>query len=56
MTTLTLVSKVTRLFGPGDAGNLQYECFGCGQGFKLEYYSCPECGSFRVERTEWVTD
>lgn len=56
MATSHFVSKVTRFLGSVEADDRLYECLGCGQGFELEYYSCPDCGSFRVERTEWVTD
>lgn len=56
MSTDHLVSRVTRFFGSDSGAEAWYECFGCGQRFELQYHSCPDCGSFRVERTEWVTD
>ncbi len=30
-----------------------YECSGCGERFAIEYYSCPDCGGYRVERIDW---
>lgn len=56
MSTDHLVSKMSQFFGLATADDELYECFGCGQRFELEYYSCPDCGCFRVDRTEWITD
>ncbi len=30
-----------------------YECQRCDSQFEVEYYICPDCGSYRVERTDW---
>jgi rRNA maturation endonuclease Nob1 len=31
---------------------LPYECRTCGAGYELEYYVCPACGGFSVERRD----
>ena len=28
----------------------EYECRGCGMAFTVQHYTCPECGSYSVER------
>lgn len=35
----------------GDQGD--YECRRCGVRFQVRYFTCPSCGSYSVERTEW---
>ncbi len=30
-----------------------YECQQCESQFEVEYYTCPDCGGYRVERTDW---
>ena len=30
-----------------------YICCGCGEAFDLEYYTCPECGGYSVERARF---
>jgi rRNA maturation endonuclease Nob1 len=30
-----------------------YECQRCESQFEVEYYVCPDCGGYRVERTDW---
>jgi rRNA maturation endonuclease Nob1 len=38
----------------GEPKTTPYVCFQCDSQFKVEHYSCPECGGYRVERTEWA--
>lgn len=30
-----------------------YQCRTCQRQFARQYYICPACGGFRVDRTEW---
>lgn len=30
-----------------------YQCQGCHARFETQYHVCSDCGSYRVERTEW---
>ncbi len=32
--------------------DLEYICRGCGEPFGVEYYICPECGGYSVERSQ----
>lgn len=34
----------------GESPEFQYECQSCHSIFRVEYYTCPECNSFSVER------
>jgi lipopolysaccharide biosynthesis regulator YciM len=36
--------------GTADRRRKPYECRTCGQRYELEYYVCPECEGFSVER------
>jgi len=46
------INTLKRLVGGSDAG--EYVCQGCGRRYSVRYYSCPQCGSYSVERpTEW---
>jgi rRNA maturation endonuclease Nob1 len=36
-----------------DATETPYVCSQCGRQFEVEHYSCPVCGGYRVERTDW---
>lgn len=49
------VAAVRSVLG-GSVDAIRYECRGCGESYGLEYFSCPDCGSYRVERTRWVVD
>lgn len=31
----------------------EYECRDCGSGFPRRRQVCPDCGGYRIERTEW---
>jgi lipopolysaccharide biosynthesis regulator YciM len=39
----------------GEAGG-RYECQQCGLRLDERYHQCPQCGSYRVERTDWEID
>ena len=32
----------------------QYECQHCGARFNLHHHSCPQCGGYSIDRTEWT--
>lgn len=34
----------------GATGSQPYECLTCGERYEVEYYVCPECNGFSVER------
>lgn len=56
MGTAGWITSVGRLLRIASADHRRYECQGCGEAYELEYYSCPGCGSYRVERTRWMVD
>jgi lipopolysaccharide biosynthesis regulator YciM len=43
------ISRLKRLVGTTQPAD--YECRGCGAAFDVQYYTCPECGSYSVERS-----
>jgi rRNA maturation endonuclease Nob1 len=43
------INRLKRLVGTTQPG--EYECRSCGTAYPVEHYTCPECGSFSVERT-----
>ncbi len=46
---------VSDLFEPGRDGDggSDYRCRRCGSGFGRRRQVCPDCGGYRVERSEW---
>lgn len=34
----------------GEAPERPYECLRCGIELNVEYYTCPNCGSFSIDR------
>ena len=51
-----VLTKLKRVAKGQDQTTNPYECRRCHAKFDLRYYSCPECGSYRVERSEWAVE
>jgi rubrerythrin len=48
------LSRVKQAFASPDPNALgPYECQGCGTRFRREYYVCPKCGGYSLDRAEW---
>ncbi len=43
-------------FGGHAIEDRPFECTGCGNRYALQYFSCPDCGSYDVDRVEWELD
>lgn len=56
MSTGRIVSTINRLFGQAGTQNRPYECRECLERFEVQYHSCPECGSYRVNRVTWAIE
>lgn len=54
MTVRRLVDAIRGLLGA--TGDGPYECRACGTRLSVQYHSCPECGSYRVERASWLSN
>ena len=51
---MSTLSHVKQVFTSADTDEPQpYECQNCGARFQQEYYHCPECGGYNIDRTEW---
>lgn len=37
----------------GGEERLDYACQQCGNGYDIRHYTCPQCGSYSVERATW---
>lgn len=48
-------SILGRIRSPSEDDTI-YTCQQCGTALELRYHRCPECGGFRVERTDWQLD
>lgn len=48
-----VVARLAAMVGERDNTKRPYECSQCGHRFHLQYYSCPKCDCYRVERAEW---
>lgn len=53
MSGASIVSTIASLFSPDGGKKRPYECEGCLERFEIQYHSCPECGSYRVNRSSW---
>lgn len=51
---MSTLNRVKQAFTSDDTDELRpYECESCGARFRLEYYVCPECGGYSIDRAEW---
>jgi lipopolysaccharide biosynthesis regulator YciM len=51
-----IFATLKRVLSVAESEDPVYECRGCGEGYAVQYYCCPECGSYRVERAQWVLE
>ena len=54
MRSLRGIPLLETLFGDrGGDEEPHYVCGDCGKPLAVQYHSCPECGSFNVDRNGW---
>lgn len=54
VSVITSLAEVVRWDGERDAP--RYQCIECHAEFRVEYYCCPECDCYRVDRTSWYLE
>jgi ribosomal protein L37E len=50
---VSALDRFKKLFSTGDPDSdpdRPFVCRGCGERYEVEYYTCPACGGFSVER------
>lgn len=56
MSASRIVTTIARLLDTNTGEELPYECKGCLERYEIQYHSCPECGSYQVDRTVWQVE
>lgn len=42
------------VFGQADPEDEPYECGVCGVRLSVRFQECPECGSYTIDRADWI--
>jgi len=51
---MSALNRVKQAFTSGEQDEFHpYECQSCGARFRVEYYRCPQCGGYSLDRAEW---
>ena len=56
MKSLRLYPILRGIFGTQSPEDAPYQCLNCGTTLALQYQECPECGSYTIDRVDWLND
>ncbi|UWG48149.1 Zinc finger protein [Halanaeroarchaeum sp. HSR-CO] len=54
MRSIRAVPILRGIFGRSEPDETPFQCASCGTQLAVRYQQCPECGSFSIDRADWL--